>query len=106
MRKYRNLLPLLIHTEDGSYKQGEVFEKDFTPADELENVDSGLIGIVPSMYKVVGESRVYDTGQGELFEAALLMENEAALIQGGHIERVEPEPEKKAAPKRKKGVKK
>jgi hypothetical protein len=36
--------------------------------------------------------------QGETFDGALLVENEAALIQGGHIERVErPTPKKKAS---------
>jgi hypothetical protein len=105
MRSYRNLLPLLIHTEEGSYKQGEVFEKEFTPEEELENVNSGLLEIVPQTYRVVAEdSIVYDTPTGGTFEAAMLIENESALIEGGHIERVD-EPAKetpRAKPARKK----
>lgn len=101
MRKYKNLLPLLVHTEAGSYKQGETFEKDFTAEDELENVNSGLLEIVPQTYKVVGESRVHGTEPGEEFTAALLLGNEQALVEGGHIELV-PEEKPKAKRTRKK----
>jgi hypothetical protein len=95
-RKYKVLLPLLVNGEHG---QGDEFEHEFTPEDEHVNVASGLLEVVPSEYRVVAEdSIVYDTPTGETFTAGLLMENEAALIAGGHIERVE---EKKPAPKRK-----
>jgi len=98
MRRYRVLLPLTVHTEDGSYTQGEEFAKDFSPEDEATNVESGLLEIVPRRYKVIGESNVHGANPGEEFEAALLLGQEAALIEGGHIEPVdelEPEPAKK-----------
>jgi len=112
--KYRNLLPLLIHTEDGAYGQGEIFEKDFTEDEERVNVESGLIEIIPRRYKVVGESVVHGAAPGQTFEAGLLLGNEAQLIASGNIQRVggpppelDPEPEpvkpkptKKAAAKR------
>ncbi len=56
-------------------------------------------------------SNRYEAGkQGDLVELALLVETESALIQGGHIERVDAEPddpkrvsaETKPAPKQKK----
>lgn len=100
MNKYRVRLPLVVHTEDGSYKQDEEFEKDFTPVEEADNLASGLLEIVPRKYRVIGGSEVHGVKAGDddpTFEAALLIENEAALIQGGHIERVEePAPKKKA----------
>jgi hypothetical protein len=112
--KYRNLLPLLIHTEDGAYGQGEIFEKDFSEDDERANVESGLLEIVPRRYKVVGESVVHGAAPGETFEAGLLLGNEAQLIASGNIQRVggpppeldsepesvKPKPTKKAAAKR------
>lgn len=107
MRTYKNLLPVLLHDENGSYKQGETFQKELTADEELENVNSGLLGIVPQTYRVVGVSRVHDTEPGEEFEAALLLGNEEALIEGGNIQRVEAEekPPKKPAPGKKKGAK-
>jgi hypothetical protein len=100
MRSYRNLLPLLVHTEEGSYKQGEVFEKEFTGDEEAENVSSGLLEIVPSKYRVTGESEVDGTAPGEEFESGMTMNREALLMEGGHIERVE-EKKPKPAPKKK-----
>jgi hypothetical protein len=98
-RRYRNLLPLLIHTEEGSYKQGEEFEKEFdSPADEAANLDSGLIEVVPSEYKVIGTSNVWGADPGETFTKALRIEEESTLVEGGHIELVE----QKQKPKKKK----
>ena len=95
-RRYRNLLPLLIQTEDGSYKQGEEFDKEFdTPADEEANLNSGLIEVVPQEYKVIGGSNVWGADPGETFTKAFRVGEEAALIEGGHIEPVKkPEPKK------------
>ena len=89
MNRYRVMLPLLVHTEDASYKQGEEFEKDFTPDEETASVASGLLEIVPQTYKVVGGSRVHDTNPGDTFTRALTLNEEALLVSGGHIERVE-----------------
>ena len=102
MARYRVLLPLMVHTEDGSYTQFEEFEKDFTPDEEQANVNSGLLAIVPRKYRVlVGEwNGVKADAEDPTVEAALLIENEAALLQGGHIERVEePAPKKQQKPK-------
>ncbi len=95
MNRYRVLLPLEVHTEDGSYKQGEEFEKEFTPEDEATNIASGLLEIVPQRYKVIGGSDVYETPPGEEFDAALPIGQEALLIEGGHIKRVEKPARKK-----------
>jgi hypothetical protein len=100
MRRYKNLLPLLVHTEEGSYKQGEVFEKEFSAEDEAENLASGLLELQPSTYRVIGGSEVDGVAPGEEFEAAISIGREALLIEGGHIERVEEKP--KPAPKSKK----
>jgi hypothetical protein len=88
VNRYRVRLPLLVHTEDGSYKQGEEFEKDFSAEDETTNLDSGLLEVVPRKYKVTGTSRVHDTAPGEEFEVALRIGEEAHLVQAGHIKRV------------------
>jgi hypothetical protein len=100
MRRYKVLLPLLVHTEDASYGQGEEFEHEFSEEDELANVQSGLLELVPSTYKVVGGSEVDGTAPGEEFEAAMLQGREALLIAGGHIERVEPKKKAKAKTKK------
>ena len=73
-------------------------QKDFTADDELANVESGLLGIVPLTYKVVGTSNVHGADPGEQFTLPLLLGQEQLLIEGGHIELVEPE---KAKPARK-----
>lgn len=92
MNRYRVLLPLTVHTEDGAYTQGEEFEKDFTADEEEANVKSGLLEIVPRQYRVIGDSKVYGVAKGDpdpTFTAGLPIGNEAQLIAGGHIERVE-----------------
>ena len=92
MNRYRVLLPLLVHTDDGSYGQFDEFETDFSEEDERTNVESGLLAIVPQTYKVVGDSVVHDTQPGDTFEKALPVGVEALLVAGGHIERVEQAP--------------
>lgn len=94
--RYRVLLPLLVHTEDAAYGQGEDFEKEFSEEDEAENLNSGLLEIVPREYKVIGGSVVHEAPPGETFTAALRIGEEAALVAGGHIERVEAKPARKA----------
>lgn len=69
-----------------------VFEHEFTPAEEQDRLSSGLIELVPRKYKVLSNN--YEAGkQGDEVELALLVDIESALIKGGHLERVEPEPE-------------
>jgi hypothetical protein len=75
------------------YQPGE-FEADFTPAQEQDALAAG-VEIVPRAYRVLSDN--YNAGeQGETVDLALLIEPEAALIQGGHIERVEAEDEAEA----------
>lgn len=80
---YRVLLPLQVN----GHAQGEVFEHEFTAEEEADVLAKGLLEIVPRPYKVIGPRAVFETEPGEHFEAALRIENEAALIDGGHIER-------------------
>jgi hypothetical protein len=84
------MLPLRVHTEDGSYAQGEEFDKEFTADEEATNLASGLLEIVPRTYKVIGGSRVFETAPGDEFQAALTLGQETHLIGAGHIERVAP----------------
>lgn len=100
-RRYRVLLPLLVHTPDASYGQGEEFEHELTEEEETESLASGLLEIVPCEYRVIAEdSIVHDTPTGETFVAALPLGNEALLLEGGHIERVEPPAVKKSKKKK------
>jgi len=79
-----------------------VFEREFTPTEERDWLASGLVELVPRKYKVLSNN--YDAGkQGSTVEAALLVELEAALIAGGHIERVGPETDKATTETKKKG---
>jgi hypothetical protein len=91
---YKVLLPLLVNGEHG---QGDVFDYEFpSEAEENTAIDTGLLEIMPRKYKVIGTSRVFETAPGDEFEMGLRMGQEAALVAGGHIERVET---KKATPK-------
>lgn len=86
---YRALTP----AAEAVYAAG-VFKWNFTPADEQDALNSGLVEIVPRTYRVLSNN--YAAGsQGDLVELALLVEPEAALIAGGHIERVDKPPTQK-----------
>lgn len=64
------------------------FEADFTPAEERDQLDGGHLEIVPRPYRVLSNN--FAAGkQGANVDLALLVEAEAALLQGGHIERVD-----------------
>lgn len=83
---YRALTPAAI----AAYDSG-VFERDFTPSEEQDVLNAGLLELVPRKYKVLSNN--FASGeQGDEIEAAFLVEHEQALTQGGHIERVEPKP--------------
>ncbi len=92
---YRATSPAAVAAfEDG------VFEREFTPSQEQDWLRSGLLELVPRTYKVL--SNRYEAGkQGDVVKLALLVETESALIQGGHIERVD-KPAAKAAEKKEK----
>ena len=77
-----------------------VFEREFTPSEEKDWLESGLLVLVPRTYRVLSNN--YSAAeQGETFDGSYLIENEAALIQGGHLERVD-KPAAKAADKKEK----
>jgi hypothetical protein len=77
-----------------------VFERDFTATEERDWLASGLLELVPRTYKVLSNN-FNAAEQGETFEGSFPVELEAALIQGGHIERVD-KPAAKAAEKKEK----
>ena len=70
-------------------EDGDTVDIDITPSEENEMVAAGRLEILPATYKVVGNQEVYGTKSGKEFEAALSAEQEAALIEGGHIKRVD-----------------
>ena len=80
----------------GEHYFGEgVSEHDLSPTEERDALDGGHLEIMPRKYRVLSDN--YTAGeQGDLVDLALLKENEAALIQGGHIERVDEKPKAKA----------
>lgn len=86
-------LPFAVQTTDGRYEVGDEFEHEFSEEEERENLDSGLLVLLPRRYRIVGESDVFETPPGEEFERAIPLGQERLLFAGGHIERVEPEPE-------------
>ena len=62
------------------------FEADLSAADERDQLDGGHLEIVPQPYEVLSGN--YSAGkQGDVVDLALPVEVEAALIQGGHIQR-------------------
>jgi hypothetical protein len=69
----------------------EEFEADLSASEELDALSGGHLELVPRTYRVLSDNYTA-AGQGETFLAVYPVENEAALISGGHIERVDPEP--------------
>jgi hypothetical protein len=62
------------------------FEAEYTASEERDQLDGGHLEIVPRSYRVLSNN--YSAGaQGDVVDLALPVETEAALIQGGHIER-------------------
>lgn len=73
----------------GKATYGEVeFEADLSPAEEADALTAGHLELVPRTYRVLSGNYTA-AEQGKTFEATYRVENEAALIQGGHIERVD-----------------
>lgn len=64
------------------------FEADLSVLDERHELDGGHLEIVPRPYRVLSDN--FSAGkQDEVVQLALPVETEAALIQGGHIERAD-----------------
>ena len=97
-------LPFHLSRPDGEYGIGDEFAADLTAEDELANLNSGLLELLPLQYKVLVDTTVHGHQQGDEFELALPLGQEQLLIAGGILERTdqpEPEPEPEApAPKR------
>jgi hypothetical protein len=85
----------------GEHYFGEgVVDLDLTASEEQDALNGGHLEIMPRAYRVLSDN--YTAGkQGESIELALLKEHEAALIQGGHIERVDDKAAKAAEKKEK-----
>lgn len=83
----------------GEHYFGEgVTEHDLSVVDERDALSGGHLEIVPRKYRVLSDN--YSAGkQGDVVDLALPRENEEALIQGGHLERVDPPKEIPAEPK-------
>jgi hypothetical protein len=72
----------------------DVFERDFTVAEELDHLNSGLIELVPRPYTVLSDSFTIEgwpCPQNAVVTASFPIEIEAALISGGHLERADDE---------------
>jgi hypothetical protein len=73
----------------GEHHYGEgVVELDLSPDEERDALNSKHLEIVPRKYRILSDN--YEAGeQGAVTELVLLKENEAALISGGHIQRLD-----------------
>jgi hypothetical protein len=69
-----------LHGEDA-------VELDLSVSDEADQLSGGHLEIIPRAYKVLTNN--FSAGkQGSKVALALPVEQEAALIQGGHIQRI------------------
>lgn len=74
-----------------------VSELDLSPAEEQDALQGGHLELVPRKYQVLSDN--YEAGdQGSMVNLALLKEHEEALLQGGHLRRVDAEPSSKEVP--------
>lgn len=69
------------------------FEADLSASEEADQLSAGHLQIAPRTYRVLSNNFAA-AKQGSEIDLALVVEHEAALIQGGHIERVSPKPKK------------
>jgi len=81
------------------HKPGEEFEHEFDEsAEEASYLDAGRLELLPRAYRVIGTSGIDAGSPGdpappdEVFEAALPIELEQALLEAGHIERTTAKP--------------
>lgn len=81
--RYRALSPV----GEATYGAGEV-DLTLSPAEEADAIGNGHLELVPRTYRALSDNYAA-AEQGDTFQAAYPVENEAALIQGGHIERVD-----------------
>lgn len=80
-----------------TYGEG-VSDLGLSVEEERDALDGHHLELVPRKYRVLSDN--YTAGkQGDVVELALLKENEAALVSGGHIARYD-EPAKEAVDKK------
>lgn len=92
MNRYRALTPSAV----AAFGDG-VVELDLSPTEEQDWLTVGALELVPRCYRALSAN--YRVPQGETFEDVFLVEIEAALVAGGHIERVDkPAPVKSKPP--------
>ena len=72
----------------------EPFEAELTASEEADQIGAGHLALVPRTYRVLSNNFAA-AEQGSEIDLALLVEQEAALVQGGHIERVDAKSTKK-----------
>lgn len=75
-------------------RPGEEGELDLTAEQERGHLAAKRIEIVPCEYEVVGPRTVMGAAPGEKFTAAFEIGQEQALVESGHVERVEPKKKK------------
>ena len=105
--QYRAVHPsfIALHGED-------VFDHEFETVEaERDALERGWFVLAARPYRVLSNNYTVDgnpVAQGEVIEAALPMEIEAAAIDGGHLERVrrdaKPTVEPESAPTKKKAA--
>lgn len=71
-----------------TYGDEEQVDLDLSPSAEKDELDNGHLELVPRTYRVLSDN--FSGGpQGSTYDAVFRVETEQALIQGGHIERVD-----------------
>jgi len=79
-------------------------ERELSASDESDMLTAGHLEIVPRPYRVL-VNNFTDGEQGETVDLALRVDQEAALISGGIVERVEAPPKAAAKKSAKKSAK-
>ena len=77
-------------------RPGEEGDLELSAEQERGHLAAKRIEIVPREYEVVGPRTVLGAEPGEKFTAALEVGQEAALVESGHIGRVESKPKASA----------
>ena len=95
MNRYRSLRD----APELDAKKNDEIELELSALEEQDMLAARRLELLPRRYMVVGGSKVFEAEPGGVFEAALLVEQEAILMAGGHIERVDDRP---AKPRKKK----
>lgn len=86
MNQYRAIHPsfVALHGED-------VFDADLSVVEERDALRRGFLEIVPRPYRVMHDNYTVDgkpVPREAVIELALPVEHEAAMLDGGHLERV------------------